>query len=491
MAPASGALVPHSVFTSTFENAMFPMRTLYCPPVPPSMLMGRYKPPPRPGVKYRNDLTLAGPREHWAQAQVSRMWRGVLTRRRLRNERNYFQVRTRRAIMIQCWWRRLQAIWRRRSLQKLVDEWVESRGKTMVAQRLTGYAVMMTWQRKRFENAVIKIQRVYRWFRNRRALAFKDPTEPAPEPLPFPLRIRKKVYFPWRPRVEANDMAKAKAVSKAPGSPKPKGRSTSIQFRKNRKEPEPPTVEEAKVINDAMREREARQALTLSQPEVQDRLQWKRDGLRLNDFDHNAGMIQRLVKSKWDGWTKTTRKLTSDYFNDRVRIIQRSFRVFKTLRQMRQAQVTLETRAERKNQAYAKAKIAQVEEELVWQFNLLNNAARTIQMYWARYKYESLKRNPFSEHDEAEDEAEAEGEGEDAASRSPPPPPPYNLISEYIARERILRNAAKSKMEKEMEAVKKVSEAHPNGTYRSPLRLLARKGCLPAPTRARRTGRKN
>ncbi|RNF12176.1 hypothetical protein TraAM80_00457 [Trypanosoma rangeli] len=442
---ASDVLVPHSVLNGMFDNAMFPMRTLYCPPVPPSMLVGRYRPPPRPGIKYRNDLSLAGPREHWAQSQVSRMWRGVITRRRLRNERNYFHVRTRRAIMIQCWWRRLRAIWRRRSLQRLLDEWVLSRAKSMVEQRLADYGVMMTWQRKRFENAVTKVQRVYRWYCSRRKCAFMDPEESPREPLPFPLRIRKKVYFPWRPRADPNNMAESKAAVKNLVPSSSKGRSTSIQFRKNRKGPEPPTVEEAKVINDAMREREARHALMLSQPEVQDRLQWKRDGLRLNDFDHNAGMIQRMVKSKWDVWKKTTRKVTSDYFNDRVRIIQRSFRVFKTLRQMREAHIAADNRAARKNKAYANAKLAQIEEDIVWQFNLFNNAARTIQMYWARYKFQRQVHNPFMMLEQSEA----------PPSGSPPPPPPYNLISEHIERENILRDAAKSRMEREMEATKK------------------------------------
>ncbi|EAN95404.1 hypothetical protein C3747_18g317 [Trypanosoma cruzi] len=437
----SGYLVPHSAFNSTFENVMFPVRTLYCPPVPPSMLMGRYKPPPRPGRKYRNDLSLAGPRDHWAQTQVARIWRGVLTRRRLRNERNHFEVRTRRAIMIQCWWRRLRAIWRRRFLRGLVDEWIVSRRESMLAERLRGYGVMLSWQRRRFENAVIKLQRVFRWYLSQRTNVFADATQPPREKLPFPLRIQKKVYFPWRRREEAKD-GSIKAASSNPGQQK-KERSTSIQFRKYRREPQPTSVEEAKVINDAMREREARNAVILSQPEVQDRMQWKRDGLLLNDFDHNAGMIQRFVRGKWNVWEKVTRKVTSDYFNDKVCIIQRSFRVFKTLRHITRVQISVENRAVRRNQAYAKEKLARMEEEIAWQYNLLNNAARTIQMLWAYYKHKSRQTDPFRE---------AEGT---AAAAAQPPPPPYNLILEHIARERALRIAARSKMEAAMEEARK------------------------------------
>ncbi|KEG12429.1 hypothetical protein DQ04_01721040 [Trypanosoma grayi] len=432
-----------------FEDVMFPMRTLYCPPVPPSMLMGRYRPPPRPGHKYRNDISLAGPLEHWAQAQVARMWRGVLTRRRLRNERNYYEVRTRRATMIQCWWRCLRAIWKRRMLHNLREEWAASRREKMVKDRLKGYDLMMAWQRKRLEDAVIKLQRVIRWYLSNRPtigipqIQDNNVDYAAPKRLPFPLRRRRKVYFPWRRRSNAKTNGSQSTTSsdtgKAPGT---KGRSSSLQFRKERKQIFPATVEEAKVINDAMRVREEQRALTLAQPEVQDRLQWKRDGLREKDFDHNAGMIQRLAKYKWDGWKKETLKITTDYFDIKVRTIQRGFRVFQTLRRMRRAQVGVEKRSAYKNRSYANAKLELIREETAWQNKLLNCAAQTIQLMWARYKYRKQQCDPFMEAEAQEVAVEV-------------PPPPYNLLTEHIARERTLRDVARSRMEREMEAASK------------------------------------
>lgn len=439
-APPSGALVRHSAPHGTFDHVMFPVHTLYCPPMPPSMLMGRYKPPPRPGPVYLNDLSLAGEREHDAQTQVSRVWRGILARRRLRNERNSFHVRTRRAIMIQCWWRSLLAKWRRRQLEELTQEWVERRRDAYLEDRLKGYGVMMTWQRKRFEDAVIKVQRIYRWFRSRQRNAFLDDSDPSKqEELPFPLRHRKKVYFPWRRRERA-DKEGSLAASNGSGKATRRKERASIQFRKTRKEVFPPDEEEVKVINDAMREREAERALVLSQPEVQDRMQWKREGLLENDLDHNAGMIQRLARYKWSGWDKITRKVTRDYFNRKVWIIQRAFRLAKTLKHISRRQLGLERRAEQKNRAYARAKLDAIEEELAWQFTLYNNAARTIQMAWAHFKHKSRQFDPFMEVDD---------------TAPPPPPPPYNLITEHIEREKSLRAAAATRFLRETEEAKR------------------------------------
>ncbi|ORC92480.1 uncharacterized protein TM35_000032330 [Trypanosoma theileri] len=478
-AATNEALVPHSVFDSMYDNVMFPMQTLYCPPVPPSMLMGRYKPPPRPGPTYRNDLSIAGAREHWAQTQVARMWRGILTRRRLRNERNYFEVRTRRAIMIQCWWRRLRAIWRRRALQKILDEWVVNRRETMVAERLRDYGTMMTWQRKRFEDAVIKVQRVYRWYRSNRINLFEEEGTKEKEKLPFPLKRRKKVYFPWRrratPKQALSEGLQSTSDSRSMHS---KSRKSSLQFRKHRHYPQPPSVEEAKVINDAMRAREAQREATLAQPEVQDRMQWKRDGLRENDFDHNAGLIQRFVRYKWNGLEKETRKITTDYFNAKVSTIQRAFRVFKTLRLINQRAAGMERRANLKNEAYARAKLAEIREEGAWQSKLLDSAARTIQMHWAHYMYKKQQSNPFREEEPtdtsegdditittteetpsvkaaaAEAAAEAKRKAAEKEARAAIPPP-YGLLKEHIGREHAIRDAGRTKMEKEMEEAQK------------------------------------
>ncbi|KAH9589130.1 hypothetical protein LSM04_002642 [Trypanosoma melophagium] len=476
---AANALAPHSVFDSMYENVMFPMQTLYSPPVPPSMLMGRYKPPSRPGPKYRNDLSVAGPREHWAQTQVARVWRGILTRRRLRNERNYFEVRTRRAIMIQCWWRRLRAIWLRRSLQKILDEWVVSRRENMVAERLRDYGTMMTWQRKRFEEAVIKVQRAYRWYRSNRANVFAEEGASAPEKLPFPLKRRRKVYFPWRKRGAATaasqqGLPEMLVTTSDTKSSSGKSRESSLQFRKHRYYPGPPTVEEAKVINDAMRAREAKWEATLAQPEVQDRMQWKRDGLRENNFDHNAGIIQRFVRYKWDGLEKETRKITTDYFNAKVSTIQRAFRVFKTLRRIQRQIAGVERRAGLKNEAYARAKLAEICEEGAWQSKLLDSAARTIQMFWAHYLYKKQETNPFRGEEFADTGEEREtgtdtnttsttaaavaAEKEKAArekAAAAATPPPYGLLKEHVQREHAIRDAARSKMEKEMAEAQK------------------------------------
>ncbi|CBH16751.1 hypothetical protein, conserved [Trypanosoma brucei gambiense DAL972] len=439
-ATADDELVPYHAFHNNDEK-MFPMLTLYCPPVPPSMLVGRYKPPQKPPYKYLNDISTAGLREHMAQATIARMWRGLLTRRRLNNEAVHRYVRQVFATKIQCWWRFLIAGWRRDKLSKIKQQWVEEQKKNFLEKRLSGQAAMRTWQRRRFEDAVMKIQRVFRWYLSRRDLLFAD-EEAKSKVLPFPVDYKPKVYFPWRRRREE---AVQKVGEKFETAEDSEGLTGGFQFRKTPKYPSPPTIEEVKEINDAMRLREARLAEILDQPEVHERRQWKIDGLREDDFDHNAGMIQRFVKYRWDDAKRTTLKLTSEYFEKKARIIQRSFHLYKTFCRMRQSRRLNEKAAARLNTGYARERLSELEKELAWKKILLNNAALTIQKCWAFYKYKLAAHDPFYA-------AANEGEKKEVdVEVTVPSAPPYRLIDDHIQREAQLRNAACSRMAREME----------------------------------------
>ncbi|KAG8348841.1 hypothetical protein ERJ75_000955600 [Trypanosoma vivax] len=432
-------VVPINVFNGGKDEIMFPMRTLYCPPVPPSMLVGRYKPPPKSPYKYLNDISLAGRREHLAQVEIARLWRGVRARRRLRNERTVMEVRISLAKKIQRWWRFLLAKWKKEKLTALKEIWLKERNQGFLANRLDRQKMMMTWQRRRFEGAVTKVQRVFRWYMERQREYSLSPEERTEKPVP--LEYKRKVYFPWRKAKNdsmgaANDLA---LVDSAKQQKATEDDEAVFRFRKTRKEPVPPSYEEVKKINDAMREKEAKRAQMYDQPEVHERAKWKSEGLLENDFDHNAGMIQRFVKIRWDATKMTTRKISREYLEKKVYMIQRAFRVYKTLTNMRIRAAGLERRSRLKNDAFVRARLDHFADELAWQRALLDNAARTIQKYWAFYK----SRLEFCQYDN-----DTEG-----AERVAPRPPRCNLLNDHIAREKVLRNAARSQMERELEAV--------------------------------------
>nr|CCC94521.1 conserved hypothetical protein [Trypanosoma congolense IL3000] len=432
-----------------YDELMFPMLTLYCPPVPPSMLVGRYKPPPKPPYKYQFDIATAGVREHLAQVEIARMWRGVRTRRQLHNRAIRQRVRQMFATKIQCWWRYITARWRAAELAKLKQQWLKAQSDKFLEHRLSAQKTMRTWQRSRFESAVIKVQRVFRWFLSRRDLISFDGT--TGEALPFPLEYKKKVYFPWRRQREAALM-RVDAERRDSPDEEEEGSAGLLQFRKKAKHPGPPSMEDVKAINDAMREREARLAEALNQPEVHDRREWKVEGLLKQDFDHSAGMIQRFVKYRWDDAKKTTLKITSDYFEKKVRIIQRSFRFYTTLCRLRVRRAGILKAAARLNKRYITDRIAETDKEMIWKRVILDNAALTIQKCWAYYKSRMNAFGVFVDNDTQLTDAK------DIPNANTPQRPPYGLINEHIERERILRSAASSRMARELEARAKARE---------------------------------
>lgn len=475
------------VFPGLFDDVMFPVATLFCPPQPPSDLPPRVRMPPRPGPVYKNDLTLAGEREHEAQRTVSAFWRGILCRRRLRNDRTHEHIVFVRCRTIQCWWRSLVATSRYKQNKALKQEWIEKRSANFVKERLQAMANIMTWQRCRYEGAAITIQRVLRWFFSRihRLNAIREgdvPEDQIPEELPFPIKPKVKTYFPWRPRKSVAVAAENKSDGEN-GEATEEGdrRRTILQFKKVKDPVKPPEHALVRNENRLSRQRTESRAKDLSDPEVQSRLEWKREGLRAEDLDFNAGVIQRLFRSQLDSAAVRGETISAAYINNVVRVMIRTFRMYSLIRRLKRNRTGIERRIKERRDAYSKKKIDEVNLKMVWGKDLLDSCAATIQRCWHWYRYNRfgvlpLKVRQEMEHHrksieevkekEAEErrlaiesgEVDEEAAGEEGAfavadtkgfTFEEPQPPPYNLMTEYLEREGQIKNALMNLMERD------------------------------------------
>lgn len=484
-------------FPGLYDDVMFPVATLFCPPQPPRDLPPRVQIPPRPGPVFKNDLSNAGELEHKAQRTVSAFWRGILCRRHLRNDRTHEHIIFIRCRTIQCWWRTIVAQRRFKQNKALKEEWIEKRATNFVKERMQAMANIMTWQRTRYEGAAITIQRVLRWFfsrlRHQNAIREGDvPEDQIPEELPFPVKIKVKRYFPWRPRT--------KSIAAMPDGSAPiptksdegelldeEGgrRRTVLHFKKTKDPVEPPTMEFVREQNRISAKRTDARNKSLAQPEVQSRIEWKREGLRDEDLDFNAAIIQRLFKSQLDSAAVRGESISLAYMNNVVRVIARTFRMYSLIRHLKRNRTGMNRKIKERRDTYAKKKIDEINLKMVWGKDLLDGCAATIQKCWHWYRFvrfgvlplkvrqemerrrqsiEDLKKQKAEERAqkiEAGEIDEEDAQQEESPFGSPdlvqgngfifeePQAPPYNLIAEHLEREAQIKDALMNAMEKD------------------------------------------
>lgn len=555
--------------TGFYERVSYPVTTLFCPPRAVAWMPPRVQMPSRPGPVYRNDLALAGDRENEAQVTVSRVWRGIMTRRNLRTSRTYDHILNFRASMIQCWWRGLVAGWRCRKLTDLKKQWLASRAALYIAERNQNLSSAMTWQRRRFEGAAVAIQQLVRWYlrvlARERSCEAGEPESEWPAALPCPIEPNTVRYFPWRRTSAELEAAAAAAAFDDVGSggmfilaaeagpagsvaedgapaAAPTRRRTLLDFRKERVAVEPPAQSSVELTNAAMRQREADRQAALTDPAALSRMDWKREGLRHNDLDFNAGLIQRLFRSQQSGVTVRTVDISGAYMDKIVRTIARSFRMYVLVHRIIGMRHSKARWIKERTGKYSSEKIAQIEQKRVWGQELLDGAAATIQRCWHWYCYRRYGELPRSVRAEvgrrealaAERDAQVEGrrktreaeirrltmelgvdfptEAAAAANQSQndngntededvsaaegsngdtcfkdldtpyeapvPPAPPYHLIDGHLAREMGLRNAM---MNLQQRAQQQMAHSHRYVKFR-PEKTNVRKGismCMP------------
>lgn len=437
----------HAAFSGLYDDVAFPVHSLFTPPRPPGELLPRTQRPARnKPIVYANDVARAGMREHNAQRAVSRVWRGVLCRRRLRQARAMDSSLNEKARVLQCWWRCYLATQRRKQLSALRDEWAKERAARYIDDRVRNTTSILYWQHARYESAVLRIQHAVRWFlrekARQRCAAAGLPESEWPPSLQRPLAERHRPYFPWRrPRQattqshhqqqqQQHDLSGAlvaveEGISGAGADALllPSARRTLLQFRATPREVPPPTQAEVEATNAKMRAAAAQRVAALQAPESVSRQTWKTEGLRQEDLDFNAGVLQRFYRNKKAPETIHTKDLTAAYFNKAARTIARTFRMYVLLKRMRARRASLEGGVQRKVAQRSAANIADLKSEAVWQKDLMDAAARSIQRCWAWYRHRHGAAVPaFSRARGAE-----------------PSPPPYGLLSAHIERERALR----------------------------------------------------
>ncbi|KAG5507301.1 hypothetical protein GH5_07393 [Leishmania sp. Ghana 2012 LV757] len=408
-----------------YEDVQYPVRTLFAPPQPPADMPPRVKRRARPSPVYDNDIATAGEQQHRAQREVSRMWRGVLCRRRLQQARVMEQVLNNRARHIQCWWRSLQARWRRRQLRTIREEWAKERTACYVAARVENTKSMLYWQHCRYEGAAVLIQRMVRRYireKQRRQCEMEGLPESEWPPALEQLPCKHRPYFPWRrPRciLEAGKhAAAADELAVIDGQALPS--RTLLQFRDVKAQVPPPTQEEVEAINAKTRERNAQQALVLTTPESLSRAEWKTENIRQEDLDFNAGVLQRLYRSKQAPVKARTKQLTRDYLERTARIIARTFCMYVLMRRIRARRVRLENHVRARLARRDAERIEALKVAAVWQLELMNASAMCIQRCWHWYRFERSGVVPASY----------------AAKQAVPAPPRYGLIDGHIKRER-------------------------------------------------------
>lgn len=470
-------------FAGLYDDVMFPVATLFCPPQPPSNLPPRVKMPPRPGPVYKNDLALAGDLEHRSQRIISAFWRGICCRRHLRNDRTHQHIVFIRCRTIQCWWRCQMAKKRLRQNKALKQEWITSRSTNFLKERIQAMANIMTWQRTRYEGAAMVIQRVLRWYFSR--LHYKRekmenpglPEEDLPTILPYPLKIRTKRYFPWR-RAQPAKLAAAGNSGEEGDLDEDAPPRTILDFKKVKDPVEPPSMEYVREVNQKALERREQRKTALEQPEVKSRLEWKREGLLEEDLDFNAGIVQRLFKSLLDSAAVRGEKISVEYLNKVVRTIARTFRMYKLILHLKRNRVGIQRKIKERKDAYTKRKIDEINLKMVWGKELLDRCAETIQKCWHWHRYKRYSKIPLRiqkamDAQEAKEEAakrakeeremaiengdvveeEPEGAEEEEELKAKkfemPTPPPYNIIDHHLKREKELKDALMNALEKD------------------------------------------
>lgn len=86
-------------------------------------------------------------------------------------------------------------------------------------------------------------------------------------------------------------------------------------------------------------------------------------------------MIQRLYRFRKSANKVHSKELTTQYMNNVVRIIARSFRMYVLVRRLNIKRNAALRRVRDKQQRYVKAKIADIDSELVWGKELLDSCA--------------------------------------------------------------------------------------------------------------------
>ncbi|KPI90073.1 hypothetical protein ABL78_0826 [Leptomonas seymouri] len=432
-------------FSGLFDDVNFPVHTFFSPPRPPGELLPRVRRPNRNAAPvYVNDISRAGAREHNAQREVSRVWRGVLCRRRLRQARVMEMCLNDKVLRIQCWWRSLQAKWRRRKLMLLRSEWSKERTAQFVAVRVLNTTNILYWQHGKYEEAALRIQRTVRWYLReveRQRCAMKGlPESKWPPAFLRPVPLRQHPYFPWRNRQPASLNAEAGAlVDLMPGEASCDvatvaalpTRRTLLQFPEAPPGIEPPTQEEVEQINAKMRVKQAERAAALQTPEALSRKEWKTEGVRKEDLDFNAGIVQRLYRTKRVAATVHTKELTAAYFNKAASVIARVFRMYVLIKHMRRRRERTAHAVKAKISRLSTAKIEALKSEAVWQKDLMDAAAFSIQRCWAWYRYRFNGIVPASYR----------------AANTVPTPPCYGLLKAHIEREHALRRSTMNLLE--------------------------------------------
>ncbi|KAG5507026.1 hypothetical protein JKF63_05772 [Porcisia hertigi] len=427
-----------ATFSGLYEDVEFPVFTLCAPPHPPSEFPPRVKRPQRPGPVYANDIETAGEREHRAQREVSRMWRGVLCRRRLRQAQTLNEVLNSRARRIQCWWRTLNARWQRRRLEGIREKWAQERRESYISERMANTANMIYWQRHRYDLAAQVIQRMVRWYL-REKQRYKCAMEGLPvsewPPALEQIAFRKhRPYFPWRHAhtIAAVANRPSDADELASNSEEDKPTRTLLQFREHKLPAQPLPQEEVEAANSKMRARRAERALALTTPEALSREEWKKENLRHEDLDFNAGVVQRVYLSKQAVSKVRTKLLRDQYYQKVTHIISRTFNMYVLVKRMHKQRALRERQVRALMAKYNAQKIEALEVEAVWQRELMEACATCIQRCWNWYCFERLGKLTTSA----------------AAKDAVPTPPPYGLIDEHMKRERAMRWSSMNLMER-------------------------------------------
>ncbi|TPP41829.1 hypothetical protein CGC20_9070 [Leishmania donovani] len=398
-----GAVVvahPPATFPGLYKDVKYSVRTLFAPPKPPSEMPPRVKRQPRRGPVYDNDIVTAGERQHRAQREVSRMWRGVLCRRRLRQARTLAEVLTTAPGVSSAG----GAVCRHGGdygscalfgkSGRRIDGALHC-GPSREHQEHHLLAAL------RYEGAAVLIQRVLRWhLREKQRYLYQMegvPESEWPPALERPPTRKRRPCFAWRyPRPAADAGGDALAADELSGTDDDAlHHRTLLQFRKVRDPVPPPTQTEVEAINAKTRERIAQRESALAAPEVLSRAEWKTENIRHEDLDFNAGVLQRLYRSKQATIKARTRQLTGE------------------------VQSEVKARMAR----HDAEKIEALKVEAVWQRELMDASAACIQRCYHWYRFERDGVVPASY----------------AAINVVPTAPPYGLINEHIQRERAMR----------------------------------------------------
>lgn len=412
-------------------------------PEPPPVTFQRPRPVRRVPTppSYIRDWENVSPEEILAVTRVAGAWRGFLTRRTYRTNNITATYQYNKAVKLQSFVRVANARTNRRTANKAREAWANHRVQQYVNHQLDKMMQLVAWQGAKYEDAALKVQRLFRWYmRIKQAREIRrtsiDPSrvltrrlsdpEEGEEPMPTSTR-KTSIYSYERRRSTKLGLSGSAApsstllLSQSSGSATKSGnkfrRVSTIAALKVEEDDGPlPTAQQSTdliLVDSAAKKKEGlvhisplrhvrppgfaavmqantkmRSQLVEHQDDLlqqQDRIEAKQRGILQQDMPHCAAVLQRRFRIGMAASELHSRQCRAEYFCKYAVIVQRSIKCYFSRCLTARKRAELHKKADKINAKFVAAGVARVAEEWNWNRYAMDRAAIKIQTLWRAF----------------------------------------------------------------------------------------------------------